>query len=221
MLFSTLFTTAALASVSFAAEHIVAVSDKTGALTFNPNNTKAAAGDTVTFHFWPQSHSVAQGTFAKPCEPKANGFWSGYVPVASGMGTTQFTVTVNDTKPIWFYCTRGTHCIKGMAGAINAPYVFHPAFPLSAKLTFYSDTGNTTDAYIAASKKATQNVAPEGVADGFAGVLSNMTMATGTGATASATGTGAAASATGTGAASALELSKGLGLAALLGFLAI
>jgi hypothetical protein len=30
-------------------------------------------------------------------------------------------VTVNDTKPIWFYCTQKTHCKGGMVGVVNAP----------------------------------------------------------------------------------------------------
>jgi len=209
MLFSTLLTTATLASVSFAADVAVKVSNTNKDLTFTPSNIQAKVGDTVTFHYYPQSHSVAQGTFAKPCEPKAGGFWSGYVPVASGMSTTTFQITINDTKPIWFYCTRADHCQEGMAGGINAP-----------------TTGNTTDNYIAASKKATANVAPQSVEDGHGGILSNstMNMASATmsmSMSSSATGSASAASGTSTGAASAVELSKGLGLAALLGFLVV
>lgn len=34
-----------------------------------------------------------------------------------------FTVTVNDTKPLWFYCSQGAHCEAGMAMVINEPYV--------------------------------------------------------------------------------------------------
>jgi len=30
-----------------------------------------------------------------------------------------FTIEVNDTKPIWFYCSQGKHCQSGMVGAIN------------------------------------------------------------------------------------------------------
>jgi uncharacterized cupredoxin-like copper-binding protein len=32
-----------------------------------------------------------------------------------------FTVTVNDTNPIWFYCGVPTHCQAGMVGVINPP----------------------------------------------------------------------------------------------------
>jgi hypothetical protein len=31
-----------------------------------------------------------------------------------------FDIIVNDTSPIWFYCSQTDHCVKGMVGAINA-----------------------------------------------------------------------------------------------------
>ncbi|MCJ1386576.1 SMP-30 gluconolaconase LRE domain protein [Xylographa soralifera] len=37
------------------------------------------------------------------------------------MKTDVFTVTVNDTKPIWIYCAQGAHCESGMAMVINQP----------------------------------------------------------------------------------------------------
>jgi hypothetical protein len=42
-----------------------------------------------------------------------------------------FTITINDTNPIWLYCsqTQGSHCQAGMAMVINPPYVlFTPTF---------------------------------------------------------------------------------------------
>jgi hypothetical protein len=37
--------------------------------------------------------------------------------------TEMFTVTVNDTNPIWLYCaqTVSSHCQSGMAMVINPP----------------------------------------------------------------------------------------------------
>ncbi|KAK8070021.1 GPI-anchored cupredoxin [Apiospora phragmitis] len=92
-------------------------------LEFKPDNIMAEAGDMLEFHFYARNHSVAQGDFASACQPvKTAGFFSGYVPV---MGTSEsesvFTVKVNDTKPIWFYCTQGQHCKGGMVGVVNAP----------------------------------------------------------------------------------------------------
>jgi hypothetical protein len=44
------------------------------------------------------------------------------MPVAAGSTTMPiFTLMVNDTKPIWFYCSQKPHCQKGMVGVINAP----------------------------------------------------------------------------------------------------
>ncbi|KAL8956141.1 MAG: hypothetical protein Q9193_006253 [Seirophora villosa] len=37
--------------------HVVKVSNKTGALTFEPNNLQAAAGSMVQFQFYPKEHT--------------------------------------------------------------------------------------------------------------------------------------------------------------------
>lgn len=122
MRFSTIFAATAVAGSAMAADHVVVVG-KDG-LSFVPNTTTAAKGDTVTFKFWPQSHSVAQGAFAKPCEPLASGFWSGYVPTndTTKAASETFMYTVqNASAPVWFYCTRAKHCQGGMVGVINPP----------------------------------------------------------------------------------------------------
>jgi plastocyanin len=124
MLYSTLFTAAALVGAAAAEQHVVAVSNKTGALVFVPDSIVAAQGDTVMFKFWPKNHSVAQSTFAEPCAPMANGFWSGYVPTTStdAVASEIFTYEVkNASAPVWFYCTQGKHCQAGMVGVINPP----------------------------------------------------------------------------------------------------
>ncbi|PQE29805.1 extracellular serine-rich protein [Rutstroemia sp. NJR-2017a WRK4] len=92
-------------------------------LKFTPNVTFANPGTKLEFHFYPQNHSVAQSSFANPCEPNTNGtsFFSGAVPTTEGANVNVFTVDVNDTKPIWFYCGAPTHCKKGMVGAVNVP----------------------------------------------------------------------------------------------------
>lgn len=86
-------------------------------LSFAPDNIKAAEGDTVEFHF-DSSHSVNSGPFAKPCSPSTEGgFGSGPLPNGDN---SWFSVTVNNTKPIWFYCGVPGHCQAGMVGVINA-----------------------------------------------------------------------------------------------------
>ena len=77
--------------------------------------------------------------------PNVTGFWSGFQPVTPGAASVPtYTVMVNDTKPIWFYCSKANHCQTGMVGAINAPA-----------------TGNKTiEAFIALAAAAGQNLAP-------------------------------------------------------------
>ena len=127
--------------------HVVKVSNKKGDLTFEPNNLQVPAGDMVQFHFYPkvsatryahltrsrgliesaaQNHSVVQSTFDQPCEPINNnnasvtGFFSGFMPVKPDAAMMpSYTIMVNDTKPIWYYCSQGKHCQQKMVGVIN------------------------------------------------------------------------------------------------------
>ncbi|KAF2634635.1 Cupredoxin, partial [Massarina eburnea CBS 473.64] len=146
MRFSILAAATALVSSVFAADHTVVVGNGTN--TFEPNNVKAAVGDTVTFKFWPKNHSVAQATFAKPCEPMNNGFWSGYIPSTAKAASETFMYTVtNASAPIWFYCTQASHCQSGMVGVINGP-----------------TSGNTIEKFATAAKNATKNVTPTSTA---------------------------------------------------------
>ncbi|KAL8713434.1 MAG: hypothetical protein Q9225_006778 [Loekoesia sp. 1 TL-2023] len=94
--------------------HVVKVSNKKGSLTFEPNNLQAAAGSMVQFHFYPKP--------IKNNMPSANGFFSGFMPVKAGDAMMpSYTIMVNDTKPIWYYCSQSDHCQDGMVGVIN-PY---------------------------------------------------------------------------------------------------
>lgn len=121
-------TSSAAAAASSAATpagvQVVKVGNLKGDLTFTPDTITAAAGTKVEFVFYPATHSVAQASFASPCEPLNTtvGFFSGPIMTTTGPNTDQvFTITVNDTKPIWFYCGFPGHCQKGMVGVINAP----------------------------------------------------------------------------------------------------
>ncbi|ETS73337.1 hypothetical protein PFICI_14942 [Pestalotiopsis fici W106-1] len=89
-------------------------------LAFVPNVTTASVGDVLEFHFLPNNHSVAMGDFEDPCQPaKSGGFFSGYYALNSGEADNVFRVTVNDTDPIWLYCTKLGHCKNGMVGVVN------------------------------------------------------------------------------------------------------
>ncbi len=85
---------------------------------------------------------MTQSSFADPCHTLSPGFFSGFTPTASDSdpSRTDFTIHVNDTKPIWcveepkssdrdafvltlahrVYCSQGNHCASGMVHSVNA-----------------------------------------------------------------------------------------------------
>jgi len=147
-------------------------------LAYTPNTVNASVGDTVLFNFHPINHSVVQSTFGQPCQPQSNGIFSGFMPVSSGEGNLTFTITINDTQPIWLYCaqTEGSHCQSGMAMVINPP----------------SSGQNTLNAYMNAAKNTTISTAPAVVQGG---VVSSNQSPSSSGST-SSTGSASSSSAT-------------------------
>lgn len=109
----------ALAAAALAANHDILVG-QTG-LSFTPNTTIAAVGDTLTFHFYPGKHNVVRGPFDTPCNFTNGAFYSGFIVPLVGESDQVFTVTVNDTGPIWYYCSEWMHCQLGMVGVVNPP----------------------------------------------------------------------------------------------------
>ncbi|KAJ7103395.1 hypothetical protein B0H15DRAFT_942852 [Mycena belliarum] len=109
--------------------HDVQVGGANGLLEYSPEALSAAVGDQVVFHFNPKNHTVSQSAFANPCGLKDGGFHSGFMPVAANTSVDTrptFTVTVNDTQPVWVYCaqaagTAASHCGQGMVFSINCP----------------------------------------------------------------------------------------------------
>jgi plastocyanin len=112
----------ALALTSYAlaqSDHAVAVGQ--GDIKFVPDTLTAAEGDTVTFTFYPQNHSVAQSAFSTPCEPLGGGIFSDFFPTSSGAATDTFEITITSTDPLWLYCSYPGHCQGGMVMVINPP----------------------------------------------------------------------------------------------------
>lgn len=99
-----------------------------GGLVFTPNQLTADVGTIIEFWFYPQNHSVARSDYKSPCIPyedtgiNRQGFWSGFRPVSVVLSDPpKFQVRVNDTEPIFFYCSAPGACIDdGMIGVINA-----------------------------------------------------------------------------------------------------
>jgi plastocyanin len=144
-----------------------------GPLAYNPPQVTAAVGDTIQFVFMPKNHTVTQSTFAAPCQAMPNGLDSGFVPVAANATSTQaFTITVNTTTPLWFYCRQVDHCQNGMVFAVNP----------TANKTFAAFQG-------AANASGTTTSASPSASSGSSGTG---TGSTGTGST--ATGAGASSS---------------------------
>ncbi|KAH9868973.1 hypothetical protein J1614_008050, partial [Plenodomus biglobosus] len=94
---------------------------------FVPNVTQAAVGDTLEFRFYPLNHSVARAEYLMPCipyemsGPGKTGFFTGFHPVSAVLDDPpSYSVRVNDTNPIFFYCSAPGSCINyGMVGAVN------------------------------------------------------------------------------------------------------
>jgi len=108
------------AATSASAQNNIQVQVGNGGLTFSPSSVNASVGDTVSFVFYPKNHTVTQSSFAAPCQPLSGGIDSSYQPVAAGATQVpSFSVTVNATTPLWFYCRQSTHCEAGMVFAIN------------------------------------------------------------------------------------------------------
>ncbi|KAM3086830.1 hypothetical protein ACMFMG_000953 [Clarireedia jacksonii] len=95
-------------------------------LNYFPNKLTANVGDVIEFRFYPQNHSVARAEYKQPCIPYEYtgagkvGFWSGFEPIAIVSNTPPiFNLLINDTEPIFFYCSAPGACMDGMIGVIN------------------------------------------------------------------------------------------------------
>ena len=114
---SKLFALNAFAALTAAATINIQVSSSDGAFSFSPNSATANQGDTVVFSWQSGGHSVVQGQGSSAaCQPLSGGFFGGFQEPP-----TTFTVEVNNTDPIWFYCSTAGHCQQGMVGVINPP----------------------------------------------------------------------------------------------------
>jgi len=130
------FSTLALAALSIGSSlvsaqsavtvHVVRVGSSNGTLAYFPNNLKAAVGDMIQFQFAPANHTVTQSTFDQPCAPinmfnkNVTGFYSGFMPVSASSTTTPtYTIMVQNTTPMWIYCSQGKHCQNGMTMVVN------------------------------------------------------------------------------------------------------
>ncbi|KAL7951378.1 Cupredoxin [Trichoderma barbatum] len=110
-----------LSAVSAAPSLQLVTVGKDGALQYSPDTITAAVGSQVEFQFYGPVHTVVQASFDEPCTAfdDGTGFYASFTTKGDGPNPTTFTLTVNDTKPIWFYCAFPGHCQAGMVGVIN------------------------------------------------------------------------------------------------------
>ncbi|KAJ7649560.1 Cupredoxin [Mycena polygramma] len=142
-------------------------------LNYTPSNISAAIGDTVTFEFHPKNHTVTQSSFLEPCKPLAEtspsgqvGFKSGFQFVADNATTfPNFTITINDTTPIWGYCGQQgppVHCTSGMVFSINAVESGPNNFAAFKELAMRSGDNGTAAAAVSGSGSGTKSGAAPG-----------------------------------------------------------
>lgn len=94
--------------------------------TFSPDTLLAEVGDYITYAFYPRNHSVIRSDYGYPCIPYGlvntrPGFYSPFMPVDAILETPPtFTVRVNDTEPIFVYCSGPVACNEyGMVAVVN------------------------------------------------------------------------------------------------------
>ncbi|KAJ5372953.1 Cupredoxin [Penicillium concentricum] len=139
------------------ATHTIQVGPKSNPHQFDPPDIKANVGDIVVFEFYPTNHSVVKADYGAPCVPASGDiFYSGAFAdfnLLEGQlvgPPPTWSLRVNNTDPIFFYCTAIDSCTKnGMVGAINGnvsqswetqyakalkyPYMLVPGQPMPAE----------------------------------------------------------------------------------------
>jgi plastocyanin len=160
--------------------------------TFRPDTLQANIGDTIEFDFFPANHSVVRAEYQYSCVPyeltgKGKvGFFSGFHPVDAILDAPPtWSVTVNDSDPIFFYCSAPGSCLDyQMVGVINpnasvslqtqkqaakdAKYMLQPgdSFPTEGGVITGSPS-NTTVTTTTAMPKPSTNALPAGAIAGI------------------------------------------------------
>lgn len=131
------YTATTTASAAYAT-HTVTVGgldDRGPVLRYNPEFVIASVGDVIRFNFFAANHTVTQSSFDSPCMGIPDGFKTGVQMNSENVGGLILKdFTVNDSKPLWFYCGVTTHCQQGMVFAIN-PLDKFPEFKTKATMT--------------------------------------------------------------------------------------
>lgn len=133
---------------------------------YTPSNITAQPGDTVTFQFMTKNHTATQSSFPVPCRPLADsstsgqvGFDSGFMPVAANASAfPTYTITINNSSPVWVYCRQTGHCGLGMTFSVNA-VESSPNNYAAFKNNAIEQNGTASAAKSASSAKSTSGAA--------------------------------------------------------------
>lgn len=127
---------------------------------FNPDSITAEPGDIIKFIFYPTNHSVVRAAYENPCipynyvNPGGDTFFSGNMISETGDEQPEWLLTVNNTDPIFFYCSAPGSCINShMVGAINpnASYTLAAQKAALAKVKYQLSPGEATPEEYASS----------------------------------------------------------------------
>ncbi|ORY07680.1 hypothetical protein BCR34DRAFT_590234 [Clohesyomyces aquaticus] len=118
---------AAPTATSSAAQQTHTISVGNGDHKMRPDVTQAEIGDIIEFRFFPVNHSIVRAEYQFPCIPYEMtgkgkvGFFSGFHPVDAILSDPpKWSIKINDTDPIFFYCSAKGSCIDyQMVGVIN------------------------------------------------------------------------------------------------------
>ncbi|CAL3962094.1 unnamed protein product [Diplocarpon coronariae] len=139
---------------------------------FTPDSLTANIGDIVEFRFYPLNHSVARAEYKYPCIPYEltdvgkQGFWSGFEPINVVLSNPPiFSLLINDTDPIFYYCSAPGACEDGMVGVINPnatrTFDVQLAYARNASIAFSPGEGFPPETK-SASPSATSSTNPPG-----------------------------------------------------------
>ncbi|KAJ6131042.1 hypothetical protein N7523_001502 [Penicillium sp. IBT 18751x] len=203
---STAIATTTTAKTSSASSSVQTINVGESGLEFSPDTLNVAAGNKVECHFLSGGRSVTQAFFDNLCHPLSDSsFSNGFVTGSSNGSPPVFTLIVNNTKSICFYCGQVGNCQAGMVGVIN------------------SDNGaNTLSVFNTAAGSTTGSSVPTNIQGGILGKESDQSSAplSPSASTSTSTGgsspSGGSSSPNGTNTADNLSYSKGVSVAGIL-----
>jgi len=133
--------------------HTVIVAPTQGVLRYVPFAINASVGDTVSFMWGANNHTVTKSSQLQLCNKTSD------APFASGEQNKpfMFNQVVNDTNTTFFYCGTPGHCEKGMFGIINPPMATNPGNSVAGMMPAMMQNDSTMAAMASYTNMQTMN----------------------------------------------------------------